>query len=123
MYVMKLSVLSSILFFSFLVGSVPDKQLQSDDLATANETIGEKAALQAFSVYPNPFKDAFYIVRHQGAIRNVTVLDEKGDGVAIEVIYWFRNIYVRVPTAPAGEYTVIVTYKDGSADSAAITKL
>ena len=122
MYVMKLSVLTSLLIFSFLANRGGEYGEAAVENVVSCETIEMEASPQALYVTPNPFKEEFYIYRNQLPIRHVTLLDDKGDGVPIQVVWWLRSILVRVPTAPAGNYTVVVTYKDGSMETTPIRK-
>lgn len=123
MYVMKLSVLAGLLIFSFLANRGGEYGESTIEQVASCDSFEMEASPQVLYVTPNPFKEEFYIVRNQLPIRNVTLLNDKGDGVPLQVVWWFRSILVKVPSAPAGDYTVIVTYKDGSTESTPITKL
>ncbi len=125
MYVMKLMVLTSLLICSLMAPSGGHDGFTAKDPAVIGNFTDMASAPESFTVFPNPFDQKFLIGRIQGKtfVRDVALLDDRG--MAVEIRYSQRSslIYVYVPDAPAGEYTVVVTFFDGSSQTMPITKL
>lgn len=124
MNVLKLSFFLLVMCLSIVEMSAqkPTKDVR-DNRNTITATNGHIQVNQRTGVYPNPFGKSFTVFGYRGVL-SVALLDGDREDVSVNLTFNARGVLVEINgDTPAGSYTVVITFKDGSFLELPIEKL